>query len=276
MTNCGSYKQEENCFSNEHGLFEEDIDDTQTDCNLSNGSNTAGTNAVDFVLSHVCLLSQKVFPLVPQPESTVSDAVLISCKRDISKDSEIDEASCTTAHHHSRSMPPIEMSQEQALMVKAPLSRHSNALSYRVCSNNSLHHRRSSSEPSAVLSTCFGTQKPAHLASGEVIPTAGIVMAIAQIPTVCTSQKDTIAKCEHQLHPIPKLKRKRAYSAPPETVDQFEDEDTISQNAGILMTINCVQPVFVTEEGKPIKEEFYTGTCIHVHTYIGAVCIFCF
>ena len=120
-------------------------------------------------------------------------------------------------------------------------------------------HRRSNSDPCAALNTYLGTQKSSHLASGKVLPTAGIVMAITRNLTPCKDQESTVEQYENQL-----CSAKRAYSVPLEIVGEFVDEDILSQKAGILMTSNCVEPVFVseaTEDGKVVKEvEVCTGT----------------
>ena len=245
-TNCDSCRREKNCLSCHCVQNCLGIDDMRTD--LSEEVSTS-TNVVDIASSHVNSLSEEQFTLVPQFESAVNDSVLATCKRgEQSKDNVTDEASSTTAQHQSMSAHLIESLQERTSLC------HSDCSKQRVSEGVECNlHRRSNSDPCAVLNTFLGTQKSSHLASGKVLPTAGIVMTVTQNLTLCKDQESTVAQYENQLCSV-----KRAYSVPLEIVDEFVDEDILSQKAGILMTSNCVEPVFVsevTENGKVVKEE---------------------
>ena len=222
------------------------IDDMQNDLNEEVSTST---NAADIASSHVNSFSEEQFTLVPQLESAVYDSVLATCKREErSKDNVTDEPSSTTAQHQSMSAHLIESLQERTFLC------HSDCSKQRVSEGVECSlHRRSNSDPCAVLNTYLGTQKSSHLASGKVLPTAGIVMAITRNLTLCKDQESTVAQYGNQLCSV-----KRAYSVPLEIVDEFVDEDVLSQKAGILMTSNCVEPVFVSEvtkDGKVVEEE---------------------
>ena len=240
-------------------LLEETIDDTQTDSNCLNKEVSTST---EFSSSHVGSLSEKQFLLVPQLESAVYDSVLTGCERD--------EWCKDSAHYQSMS---FESSQEQTSLCHSDCCKQSVSEDMECI----VHHRKSSSEPSAALNTCLDTQKPSCFASGKVLPTAGIVMAITHNPTLCKAKESTVAQYENQFHSVPVLKHTRAYSVPLEIVDEYVDEDVdediLLQNAGILMTSNCVKPVFVTEDGKVVKEEeVCTGMYICICALGGMFC----